>query len=102
MEGEQTADLIRAQLRKQRALMGMNQEEFGRRANYSASRCPLWRPEPARSIWRMPSGPTKCWIPKVCSCPCSGWRDEQASPHGSDHGWRLSAPPFSSGTSIPP
>ncbi|MDH6460566.1 transcriptional regulator with XRE-family HTH domain [Micromonospora sp. A200] len=37
MEGEQTVDLIRAQLRKQRALIGMNQEEFGRRANYSAS-----------------------------------------------------------------
>ncbi|SCG48095.1 helix-turn-helix domain-containing protein [Micromonospora halophytica] len=37
MEGEQSFDLLRAQLRRQRALAGMNQEEFGRRANYSAS-----------------------------------------------------------------
>ena len=37
MEGEQSADLIRVQLRKQRALAGMNQEEFGKRTNYSAS-----------------------------------------------------------------
>jgi len=37
MEGEQAADLIRVQLRKQRVLNGMNQEEFGRRTNYSAS-----------------------------------------------------------------
>lgn len=37
MEGERNADLIRAQLRRQRTLVGMNQEEFGKRANYSAS-----------------------------------------------------------------
>ncbi|TDC83716.1 XRE family transcriptional regulator [Micromonospora sp. KC606] len=37
MEGEQTVDLIRAQLRRQRTLAGMNQEEFGKRTNYSAS-----------------------------------------------------------------
>ncbi|MEU6021249.1 helix-turn-helix transcriptional regulator [Micromonospora sp. NPDC048871] len=37
MEGEQSVDLIRVQLRKQRALAGMNQEEFGKRTNYSAS-----------------------------------------------------------------
>ncbi|TDB79002.1 helix-turn-helix transcriptional regulator [Micromonospora sp. KC721] len=37
MEGEQTVDLIRAQLRRQRVLAGMNQEEFGKRTNYSAS-----------------------------------------------------------------
>ncbi|MDM4720500.1 helix-turn-helix transcriptional regulator [Micromonospora sp. WMMA1363] len=37
MEREQQTDLIRAQLRRQRTLAGMNQEEFGRRANYSAS-----------------------------------------------------------------
>ncbi|NIL43713.1 helix-turn-helix transcriptional regulator [Salinispora arenicola] len=37
MEGEQTADLIRLQLRRQRALTGMNQEEFGRRTRFSAS-----------------------------------------------------------------
>ncbi|MER7458459.1 helix-turn-helix transcriptional regulator [Micromonospora sp. NPDC126480] len=37
MEGERNAELIRAQLRRQRTLVGMNQEEFGKRANYSAS-----------------------------------------------------------------
>ncbi|WKU04204.1 helix-turn-helix transcriptional regulator [Micromonospora sp. HUAS LYJ1] len=37
MEDERTADLIRAQLRRQRALAGWNQEELGRRTNYSAS-----------------------------------------------------------------
>ncbi|MEV6816375.1 helix-turn-helix transcriptional regulator [Micromonospora sp. NPDC051296] len=37
MEGEQTVELIRVQLRKQRALAGMNQDEFGKRTNYSGS-----------------------------------------------------------------
>ncbi|WP_405112588.1 helix-turn-helix transcriptional regulator [Micromonospora sp. NBC_01405] len=37
MESEQTADLIRAQLRRMRTAAGMSQEEFGRRAAYSAS-----------------------------------------------------------------
>ncbi|TDC57210.1 XRE family transcriptional regulator [Micromonospora sp. KC207] len=37
MEGEQTADLIRAQLRRIRTAAGLSQEELGRRANYSAS-----------------------------------------------------------------
>lgn len=37
MEGEQSMDLLRVQLRKQRALAGMNQDEFGKRTNYSAS-----------------------------------------------------------------
>lgn len=37
MESERAADLIRVQLRRQRALAGMSQEEFGRRTNYSAS-----------------------------------------------------------------
>jgi transcriptional regulator with XRE-family HTH domain len=37
MEGEQSVDLLRVQLRKQRALAGMNQDEFGKRTNYSAS-----------------------------------------------------------------
>ncbi|MFY1620093.1 helix-turn-helix domain-containing protein [Micromonospora sp. WMMD736] len=37
MESEQTAELIRVQLRKLRALQGMSQDEFGRRASYSGS-----------------------------------------------------------------
>ncbi|WP_320065285.1 helix-turn-helix transcriptional regulator [Micromonospora sp. RTGN7] len=37
MEGEQSADLIRGQLRRIRTVAGLNQEELGRRANYSAS-----------------------------------------------------------------
>ncbi|MET7705693.1 helix-turn-helix transcriptional regulator [Micromonospora sp. NPDC005413] len=37
MEREQTADMIRAQLRRQRTLTGMNQDEFGKRTNYSGS-----------------------------------------------------------------
>ena len=37
MEGELTVDRIRIQLRRVRALAGLNQEEFGRRTNYSAS-----------------------------------------------------------------
>ncbi|WP_431904867.1 helix-turn-helix domain-containing protein [Micromonospora carbonacea] len=37
MESEQTADLIRTQLRRIRTAAGLNQEELGRRANYSAS-----------------------------------------------------------------
>ncbi|MEU8264420.1 helix-turn-helix transcriptional regulator [Micromonospora sp. NPDC048999] len=37
MEGELTVDRIRIQLRRVRALAGLNQEEFGRRTNFSAS-----------------------------------------------------------------
>lgn len=37
MKSERAADLIQVQLRRQRALAGMSQEEYGRRTNYSAS-----------------------------------------------------------------
>ncbi|MBO4164599.1 helix-turn-helix domain-containing protein [Micromonospora antibiotica] len=37
MEHEETADLIRCQLRRQRSLTSLSQEDFGRRMNYSAS-----------------------------------------------------------------
>ncbi|MCG5453234.1 helix-turn-helix domain-containing protein [Micromonospora hortensis] len=37
MEGEPTADLIRAQLRRARASKGLSQEDFGKRVNYSGS-----------------------------------------------------------------
>jgi transcriptional regulator with XRE-family HTH domain len=37
MEGEEWASLIRAQLRRTRTAKNISQEEFGRRANYSAS-----------------------------------------------------------------
>ncbi|WP_422756791.1 helix-turn-helix domain-containing protein [Micromonospora sp. WMMD708] len=37
MEGDRNMGLIRAQLRRQRVLAGMNQDEFGKRTNYSAS-----------------------------------------------------------------
>lgn len=88
MESERAADLIRVQLRRQRALAGMSQEEFGRRTNYSASTVSAVETGTRMTDRRTRVGRTISWRPAASSSRCCGWRTGTSSRPGSSPGWR--------------
>lgn len=88
MESERAADLIRVQLRRQRALAGMSQEEFGRRTNYSASTVSA-----VETGTRMTDLPYACRADEILETgglfeSLLRWRTGTSSRPGSSPGWR--------------